>query len=1053
MDTERWRQVEEIFLAAVDLDREARAKVLDETCRDDPALRNEVEELLASDSEATQTIESMVASSAHHLASASPMVGRRIGRYELMRELGRGGMGAVYLARRADREFERQVALKLIQPGLDSGDIVRRFRRERQILAGLEHPAIAKLLDGGTSDDGLPYFVMEYVEGLPIDRYCDQEGLDLKARLALFRKVCAAVIHAHQNLVVHRDLKPGNILVRSVGGPSLGEVKLLDFGIARLLGSETDATAPAIGPTGLVTTRPLMTPAYASPEQVRGEPVGTASDVYSLGVILYRLLAGLRPYDLTGQTAAEIERIVCDQEPARPSEALRERAPEAALAAFGGVSATHLVRQLAGDLDNIVLQALRKERQRRYGSVEQLYDDIGRYLDGLPVAARTSTFTYRAGKFVQRNRWPLAAALALVALLVGLGVSTALQSVRVTRERDKAQQVADFLVDLFAFSSPGVVRRSTTSQQQSLDQRSAAIVAELQAQPEVQTTLLGTMGRVYQRRGYYDRAAEILRQALEIGRRTRGDDLVVAQTATDLADVLLDQAKLAEAQVLLEQSLAVRRRILGDDDPKVAESLSSLAEVLEQQGEFEAARERSEEVVRLRRRLLGDDDPLIAESLNDLALVLQEMAAYDQAEPLLDEALEIYRRQFGEEHPAVAMVLGNLGLLLHDRGEYDRAEPMLRRALALDRRLSGDDHPDVAQDLDNLAALLEVRGAGEEAEAAYRQALEIRQQRLGANHPKVAESLNNLAGLKHAQGEDATPFFRQALDILRRNYGTAHPDLATTLNNLGVVLQVRGEYDEAEPFLAEALEMRRQVLEPDHPELANSIGNLATLYHSRGLYAQAEPLYRQALDLWRRSLGADDPAVAANLRRLGELHLERRDLEAAEADLTAALEIQQQVLGERHPQVVRTLGGLAEVARLRSDSVLAEQLFGETLDMARAVLSPDHPNLATPLIGLGRLRLSSGRAQAAETLLRQGLEIRQAVLRPGHWRIAKAQSLLGECLTVQGRYAPAEALLLAGYEALEPGSRLRLTDEARQRLMDLYQKWGKQHLAQRYRSG
>ncbi len=990
VDPEHWRRVEEIFHQAVALDDDQRAVLLDRACAGDPELRAEVEELLAADREAANTLESAVAGGAELLDRSRPVAGGRIGRYELLRELGRGGMGAVYLARRADREFEHRVALKLIQPGLGSDAVVRRFRRERQILARLEHPSIAKLLDGGTTEDGLPYLVMEFVEGEPIDVYCDRQGLGVEPRLALFRKVCAAVVHAHRNLVVHRDLKPGNILIRPAAGRSLGEVKLLDFGIAGLLEPDGDGTNPEV--TAFATVRPLMTPAYASPEQVRGEPVGTTSDVYSLGVVLYQLLAGQRPYDLGGRSAAEIERVVCDNVPPAPSEAIRRAADGGALPS-GEPAAP--ARRLDGDLDNIVLKALAKERQRRYGSVEQLYDDVGRHLDGRPVLARKSTFTYRADRFVRRNRWPLAAALAVAALLAGLVVSTAVQSVRIARERDKAQQVADLLVDLFALTEPGVARRAGPTERQSLDLRAAAIVAGLQAQPEMQTTLLGTMGRVYHRRSFHEQAEDILRQALAIA-RDRGEGLGVAQAADDLADLLLDTARLSEARSLLEEALDIRRRRLGGEHPKIAESLLGLAEVLVQEGDYDAARERCEEAVALRRRLLAGDDPLLAESLNDLALVHHELARYDEAEPLLEEALEIYRGRFGDEHPDVAMVLGNLGQLLRDRHDYDRAEPLLRRALALDRRLSGDDHPDVAQDLDNLALLLEDRGELAAAEASCRQALEIRRRRLGPDHPAVAESLNNLGALTHVRGGDAEPEFRRALEILRRNHPSGHPDLASTQNNLAVVLQAAGRDDEAEPLLEEALEIRRRMLPPEHPELAFSLDNLAVHYLARDRFDDAEPLVRQALEIWRRSYGDDDPMVAQSLRRLGDLRREQGELTAAATDLAAALELQQRLFGERHPEVARTLTSLASLRRLEGEAGEAEALYRRALGMARATLAAGHRDLAGPLVGLGRLLLSSGRAAEARPLLEEGLEVRGATLRPGHRRIAEARTLLEE---------------------------------------------------------
>ena len=552
-------------------------------------------------------------------------------------------MGTVYLAVRDDDQYEKQVAIKLVRRGMDTDFIVDRFRHERQILASLDHTNIARLLDGGTTEDGLPYFVMEYIEGSPINQYCDDRRLSTVERVKLFRTVCSAVQYAHQNLVVHRDIKPSNIIVTPEG-----VAKLLDFGIAKLLALDAVGQAQA----ATVTMMRPMTPDYASPEQVRGRAITTAADIYSLGVLLYELLTGRRPYRVKTFTPQEIEQVICEQEPEKPSTAIDR----------GEAQNEKTRRRLRGDLDNIVLMAMRKEPERRYASVEQFSDDLRRHLEGLPVRARKDTLAYRAEKFVRRHKVGVAMAALMLALVVGAIVIVLGESRRAARERDKAERVSAFLVNIFKVSDPDEARGKTVTAREILDKGAERIEVELKDQPEVQATLMNTVGLVYRGLGLYEEAGVLIEKSLIIRRELHGGEHVeVAKSLNDLGWIYIEKQKPAEAEPLLREALDMRRRLLGDH-------------------------------------------PDVAQSMNFLGFALFDKGDDDTAERLFRESLAMRRRFLGE-HMDVAQSLNNLGLTLHDKGDYDGAEPLFEEAIAIDRKLIYGDHPTVATHLNNLALL------------------------------------------------------------------------------------------------------------------------------------------------------------------------------------------------------------------------------------------------------------------------------------------------------------------------------------------------------------
>ena len=799
MTPERWRRVDELFQAVVELEASERAEVLDRACREDPDLRREVDALLGADrhagrfledavaaeagrftdlaedppslaedppsladdpqSQATRTVEGSAerddaAASVDSRSSGPRRAGVRIGAYEVLRLLGRGGMGSVYLALRADRRYRKEVAIKILKRGLDTEEIQRRFLQERQILASLEHPNIARLLDAATTDDGLPCFVMEFVEGVRIDHYCAAQRLSTVQIVRLFRTVCSAVQAAHQNLVVHRDLKPSNILVTANGTP-----KLLDFGVAKLL--DPESFPQTVVPTAL--PYQPMTPNFASPEQVRGEPITTASDVYSLGVLLYLLLTGRPPYRVDFHRPTEMERVICEVEPERPSLAAsreRDTVDAESLGRLPEGSAQRQRRRLAGDLDTIILKALAKEPRRRYGSADQLAEDLRRHLEGLPILARRPTFRYRAGKFLSRHRTAVMLVILSAALLLAGIVATSWQAHianqargRAEAERGWAEEVAAFLEELFQVADPDQAQGETITARELLD-RGAVRIARLADRPQVQARLMDTIGRIYQSLGLYADAARHLEHALEI-----------------------------------------RREVLGEEHLESAESLDNLA-------------------------------GLIVEARGDYALA----ASY------IREALDLRRRRLGNEHEEVAESLNNLAHVLQIQGDLKTAESLLRQALAIKRKRLGEEHPAIANGLNNLAGLLTTSGDHESAEALFRETLAMRRKLLGEKHPDVAESLNNL-GLTRFQLGDlaaAEKYFRQTLELQRQILGEEHPDVAQGLRNLGVVLTHRGEYAAAERLLLRSLEIYGKSLQKDHPKLSSTRERVARLYDAWG---------------------------------------------------------------------------------------------------------------------------------------------------------------------------------------------------------------------------
>jgi serine/threonine-protein kinase len=772
-------------------------------------------------------------------------------------------MGTVYLAWRSDGLFHRRVAVKVVRPGLDTADVLRRFEREREILARLEHPGIARLLDAGQTPAGRPYLVMEHVEGLPLDRWCAERRPSVEERLRLVLAVCDAVEHAHRNLVAHRDLKPANILVDAEGRPHL-----LDFGIARLLSGDERGDLTRLG------GRP-MTPGYASPEQVRGEPVTAASDVWSLGVLLYEMLSGGHPFRKEGRSPREVETAVCDEAPEPPSRSAAE---------------PRLRRRLAGDLDAVVLRAVRPEPERRYASVDRLAEDLRRHLEGLPVQARGGEAWYRAGRLARRYKSAVAVALLLLAFAGGMAWLAAQRArslaetrsalARADDEARRAARTAELLVDLFRFSDPrdatgpGPPTRPTVTAQDVLRRGAERVERDLGGEPAIQGALLAAVGRAYLNLGLPDEAAPLLERSLELRRRASSErHPEVAESLDDLARALRDLGRWAEAEPLARRGLALRRELLGAGHPEAARSLNTLGLVLYEKGEYAAAEKALAEAVTLRRRLPPEARASLGESLTNLAVARQARGDLAGAESLYREAVALYRQTLGPEHPNLATSLNNLALTVHGLHRAAEAESLLTEALELHRRAFGPDHPAVAATLENLARVLAERGEHVRAEALAREALALHRRRFGERHPTVALGVNNLAVLLHTKGDlaEAELHFRQALALRRALLPPAHPEIASSLVGLGAVLTDRGRARQARALLEEGLALRRSAFPAGHMRVAAAEAELGRCLADLGQEKEAASLLGRTVPVLRQALGEAHPVTRRAAERLARL--------------------------------------------------------------------------------------------------------------------------------------------------------------------------------------
>lgn len=781
MTPDRWERVSEVLDLVYEHPPGDWNAVLEEVCEDD-AVRAEVEAFLEAEDEADAFLEAGAAPHLSILLSGEASTdeadetidpldpGQRLGAYRITDTIGQGGMSVVYRAERADDQFEQTVAVKLLRGVLDP-EVIQRFRAERHILAALDHPNIAQILDGGTTPNGRPYFVMEYVDGRPITEYCDETQRSIEERIDLFRTVAETVQHAHRSLIVHRDLKPSNVLVRDDG-----TVKLLDFSIAKVL--DTGASESFAAPSTR-TGHHLMTPEYAAPEQVKGEAITTATDVYALGVLLYELLAGRRPYVLDEQSPYEVVHKVCDTDPARPSTALlatQDNAPPPdAIAEARDTNTVQLKQRLRGDLDAIVLNALRKDPDARYDTAAALADDLEAYREGRPVQAHAGSWTYRLRKFVQRRQTTVASGALILLLLVGYAVTATIQTNRIRAERNQAEAVTAFLVDLFEGSDPlrpmRAPRADSLTLRTLLDRGAERVRTDLDGEPAAQARLMSVIGRVYTNTGDYSKADSLLQTALRL-RRTQGDDSSPKQAWTQqtLGYSRLRQGQYEKAEQHYRAALDTYRRYDRVDLSQRASALNGLALVLDESGTPARADSIYRQIIGTYR---AKRDSVPGTYFHNRAIALEHQNRFEDALDMHEKALAAFRRQHSNTHPTVANAIARMAFTYQRAGRLEIADSLHQEALTMRRDLLPPTHPQLASSLVRYGWLLVQRGEVEEARAKAQEGLSILTSMLPEDHWQIAAARSVLALCDMAAGdfEAAGPPLRAQFEMARERFG------------------------------------------------------------------------------------------------------------------------------------------------------------------------------------------------------------------------------------------------------------------------------------------
>ena len=1056
MEREHWQKIDRLCHSALEVEESQRAAFIENACGGDEQLKSEVESVLAH-----AETDSFLAAPAAEIAAkalvgqAVPPANSVIGHYRILHLLGEGGMGAVYEAEQD--QPRRTVALKVIKPGFATAETMRRFQHESQALGRLQHPGIAQIYEAGTADTGFgpqPYFAMELVRGLPLHEHAEGRQLNARERLALMAKICDAVEHAHQRGVIHRDLKPGNILVDETGQP-----KILDFGVARVTESDTQ-------PTRQTDVGQLVgTLAYMSPEQVLGDPsaLDNRTDVYSLGVILYELLAGKLPYNISRKPLPEAVEVIREAEPA-------------------ALSSIH--RSYRGDIDTIVAKALEKYKARRYASAADLGGDIRRHLADQPIAARPASASYQLQKFARRHKAMVAGTAAVFLGLAAGVVASTWEAVRArtaqraaveqrdraaavgrlaTAQRDRAvaadaraqeernaalsekrradaeaataQSVNDFLQnDLLAQASSSNQARPNTKPdpdlkvRTALDRAAARVGGKFDRQPEVEAAIHDTIGQSYMDLGLYPGARKQFEQALELHRRIAGEkDPKTLKTMGRLGRALFLQGKHAEARVLLSHAFEVSRRVLGPEHPETLYSLTNLATVYLSEGKASQAEAIHSQILKIRQRALGPEHPSTLGSMNNLAITYEAEGKYPQAEALQKKTLEIRRRVQGPDHPETVMSMSNLAVDYAREGKQAQAEALHGQVLEIRRRVLGADHPDTLAAMSNLAVDYHTAGKYAQAEALFSQSLEGRRRVLGPEHPETLDCISNLAYTYEAQGKypQAEALHSQVVEIRRRVLGPEHPATLSSMLGLGNVYYRQHKYERVEALFSQVVEMRRRVSGPEHPDTIGAMNNLAAVYMAQAKHGQAEALFSQTLEIEHRVLAPEHPYTLDTMNNLANVYALQGKYPPAETLETRVLEVRRRILPPEHPLILNSMHDLAYIYTGQGRYMEAEKLLAQAIEGQRRALGPEHPDTLGSIADAAAVYQRDAKYASAEQFAAQALAGRRKALGPEEPDTMDSAADLVLAYQSQGKFAESEPL---AREALEIDRRKRPDD-------------------------
>ncbi len=803
MNKDKFLIAKQLFDEALNLDTKKRNILLDEKCGNDSEIKLEVLSLLHSLENTKDFLEKTLAKTETSEESfLDPYLGKEIGNYIIDGEAGSGGMGIVYIGKRNDKEFEKKVAIKILKHGIASEYLLKRFQIERQTLANLQHPHIAQLLDGGRTNDGLPYLVMELIDGIPITEYCNQNKLSIEERLKLFRKVCDAVHFAHQNLIIHRDLKPGNILVKKDGIP-----KLLDFGIAKFIDENLVDNNEGLTRIGIW----HLTPEYASPEQIKGERITITSDIYSLGVLLYQILTGAQPYKITNSSPAAISKIITEESVQKPSERVKQTSESKLENKF--LNPVKLSNNLKGDLDNIVSKAMHKDPLRRYVSVEQLSEDIRRHLIGLPVIAQKDTAGYRLSKFVLRHKVGFISTVVFIVFLITSLIAIIWQANVAASERDKAKLEAQkvvtvnkFLQDMLSSVDPDEIGREVKVYDV-LNRAAKNVKTELKDKPEIEAAIRRTLGNTYTNLGEYNLAKEHLERALQLDEKIYGKESEnVAINLYDLAMYFHWIGDLKNADSLYNKSLSIFKKTLKEPTRDLALTLNGCALIKSDLGNYMGAVKQFKEALQILEKKFGKYDIDYASILNNLAITTHSLNDLDRAEKYYLEAQKIFIDLLGENRTEVASTYNNLAFIYLDKKDYRLAEENFIKSYNLKLKIKGTDHPDVGLALNNLGSVKFKLKNYKEAKDLYSKAIAQLMITLPDEHAWLANSYYGLGKtlIEMKDFKNAEMNLRHALQIRRKVYPEENHLIYITEGDLGICLYYQNKLPEAEKLLLNA---------------------------------------------------------------------------------------------------------------------------------------------------------------------------------------------------------------------------------------------------------